>query len=114
MATKLGVASAAHYSALRFPYWIDNIQLAGAGAETWTVPADVDYVIIVPNGGGVWANAQGAAAVPAGDVTDGTASAFIPQNTGAELVVDRGDVISFIRDGAATTNVNIWCYSKRH
>lgn len=114
MATKLGAPSLVSGDTLSFPLWIDTRNFAAAVAETYTVPAGVNLIRFVATGAGFWVNGNGAAAVPAADITDGTSSAFIPNGSSVNLKVWTGLAISILPDAAAACNLNMWCYSTRH
>jgi hypothetical protein len=55
------------------PFYIDARDLAANTNETHTVPAGADFVVFSADGD-FYAKPNGAAAVPSGDVTDGSAS----------------------------------------
>lgn len=113
MATKLGAPDRLLANALVFPRWIDNRQFAAVVAETYTVPTGVNLILFVAQGANFWVNTQAVAAAPAGDVTDGTASAFIPQNSALLIEVDEGASLSIIPDAAVACNANLWGYSRK-
>jgi len=94
-----------------FPYYNDAVYLDDGNAQAWTVPADVAFVIIHPDGD-IWARADGTAAVPGADVTDGTAGVRIAGGTSFQLRAAYGQTISFIREDASTTIVNISCWKR--
>jgi len=94
-----------------FPNYNDVVQLGTAAAESWTVPADVAFVIIHPDGD-IWARSDGTASVPAGDVTDGTAGVRIAGGTSFQVRAAFGQTLSFIREDASTTTVNLNCWGR--
>lgn len=60
------------------PTWIDARVLAANVAETHTMPANARFVLFSSDCGKFYVNPNGTAAVPAGDVTNGTASELNP------------------------------------
>ena len=95
-ATKKQVPSALLRDTLDIPKWVDSLSLAANTAESYTVPADIGYLIITGTNG-FYLDVNGTAAVP-GDVTDGTAAFYVP--SAAEFVVSVGEVISVISTSA--------------
>lgn len=59
------------------PTYVDARVLAAGVAEVWTAPANTRFVVFSGNCN-FYAKANAAAAVPAADVTDGTASELNP------------------------------------
>lgn len=77
--SRLGIYDGQAY-ALRQSDWIDARTLAAGVAETFQAPAKAKYVLFSANGDfyAKIAAASTAATIPAGDVTDGTASELNP------------------------------------
>jgi len=97
-------------SFLRVSAYVDNRVLAAGVAESFTKPAGYSAAVITTNSD-CYIRRGGAAAVPAGDVTDGTGSILIP--AGQSRIVDLTDSpgatplasFSIICAGAAITSV---------
>lgn len=90
------------------PRLIDNIVLGADTAESYTVPADCNYVVISGTGG-FWMRVGATAAVPSSDTTDGTGSFYVP--SGIEAIVEQGVALSFIRPAGTATTISIGRYS---
>ena len=83
-----------------------DARVLGAGvAETVTVPSDADFVIISSDQPSYYIRKGGAAAVPAGDVTDGTAAA----HNVAFREVERGTTFSVISPTAGIVTFEWYC-----
>lgn len=93
MARKLTVPAQLWSSTLWAPEWVDARVLAAATAETYTVPANVSFVVL-SSATGFYINLTGTAAVPGADVTDGTASFYVPASI--QCRVPTGSSISMI------------------
>lgn len=91
------------------PQWVDNLSLAAATAETYTVPATVAY-LMVSAGASVYARIGGTAVVPSADLTDGTGSFGL--GTESVISVTAGQQISIIC--ATATQVQLGCFSSRY
>lgn len=83
------------------PQYVDNYVLAANVAETATVPAGAEYVVISATTP-VWVRRDNTAAIPGGDVTDGTGSAYKP----ATYAVDGVTSLSLI--APAASKVSLW------
>lgn len=91
----------------RFPEWIDNLSLAATTSESWTVPAKVTKVI-GSAGASVYVRVGAAAAIPASDKTDGTASFNL--GTSFTMATVPGQVLHFIC--AQATQLQLGCYKE--
>ena len=94
-----------------FPTYIDEMVLGADTQETYTVPAGMNWAIIVNvSSGTVWARSGAAASVPAAEVADGTGSFPLPPNTSYQCQVAPGGTLSFIRTAgtAATVSIALW------
>lgn len=80
--------------AIHLPRYVDARVLAASTAETVTIPSDVDFIVFSGNVAlaDYYVKIGGTAAVPSGDVTDGS-SAFA--NPGY-AIVERGGSFSVI------------------
>jgi hypothetical protein len=106
MAETLSVPSSIYGSSVPVPRRVNALTFAAATAESWTVPADTNFVIFsgtVP----FYMRIGGTAAAP-GDTTDGTASFYV--GSVAQFKVEEGVAISIIPTGAGV--VTIACYSR--
>src|SRR4030095_7304348 len=79
----------------------DCVTLAGATAETITVPAGAGYVVITGNvvASDLYIRRGATAAAPAGgasDVNDGTSSFLLPISTPIAFQVDAGSTFSIL------------------
>lgn len=104
MATKISAPRETVAVTPVFPRWNDAMVLAAGTAESYTVPADVHFLIIEPTAA-VWANVTATAVVPTGEITDGTGPTRI--STPTQFRVSPGEVISFIREGASSVTISI-------
>jgi len=88
---------------------VHNYALTANTAKTITVPDWANYVNI--SGVGIWVNWTGAqAAVPSGDVTDGTGAV---RNTGVRYIGAFGNlpaIISFQLISATTQEISVGCW----
>ncbi|HBY61926.1 MAG TPA: hypothetical protein DEH78_19070 [Solibacterales bacterium] len=91
----------------RMPEWVDNLSLAATTSESWTVPAKVTK-ILGSSTAAVYVRVGAAAAVPASDVTDGTASFGL--GTSFTLTVVPAQVLHFVCAQAA--QVQLACYKE--
>lgn len=87
----------------RAPGYIDAKVLAASTAETITVPAGAKYVIFSAEAD-FWANPNDTAAVPSGDVSDGSASELNPVGYDVEGV----STISIISETAQNVSVTFY------
>ena len=71
------------------PFYIDARDLAAGVNKTHTVPAGADFVLFSADGD-FYAKPNGAAAVPSGDITDGTASEICPNHWNLDNVTSIG------------------------
>ena len=104
-ATKIGLPSKRGSQYVPLSRWTDSLSFAAATAESWVVPADINYVEIsstVP----FYYNCDTTATVP-GDVTTGVASPYVPSTI--EGTVESGLTISFLPTAAGV--ITISCYS---
>lgn len=114
MATIYGAPRDVYSSAVSAATWTDNIELADGNAQSYTVPSDGEILILLPVGDGIYFRHDGsAAALPVGDITDGTASKPCPANTAVIVRANPGVALSMIRMGATEVNVAVWVLSKR-
>lgn len=95
---------------LPFPLSINNRTMTTAVDET--VPAGIYFVVIDPDAD-VWiANGTGAAAVPSGQVTNGTGSAFFKGGViSPPFAVNPGQILSIV-SASGTAHVSLWYYAK--
>lgn len=100
-------------SAIAAATWTDNIELADANAQAYTVPSEGNVLVLIPVGDTIYFRHDGTAALPVGDITDGTASKACPSNTAVIIKTNPGATLSLIRAGAVEVNVCIWVLSKR-
>lgn len=87
---------------------IDAHLLNTDAAESYTVPAGTRWALISADQG-FYIRLSGTAVVPAGDVTDGTASMYIPSSLQVKL--EEGTTVSMIRKAGVATIVTIARYS---
>lgn len=94
---------------LPFPLWINNRTVTVAEDET--VPALAKYVVVDADAD-IWiANGTGAAAVPSGDVSDGTGSAFFKAGViSPPFRVQAAQILSIV-SATGTAHVSLWYYS---
>lgn len=94
---------------LPFPLWINNRTVTVAEDET--VPANAKYVVITADAD-VWvANGTGLAAVPSGDVVDGSGSTFFKAGViSPPFRVQAAQILSII-SATGTAHVALWYYS---
>lgn len=93
-----------------FPRYIDAVVLGAGTAESYAVPAGAAYAIITSDGA-FFARLTGTAVIPTTEVSDGTASMYIP--AGIQIRVEGGTTISMIRAAASSTIITIALYSTR-
>jgi hypothetical protein len=98
MAITQGVRQETFNQVEPIPTYVDSLLLAGASAETVTVPAGAGYVIITGNvvASDLHIRRGGTAAAPTGDVADGTSSFVIPVSTPMRFQVDAGTTFSIL------------------
>lgn len=92
-----------------FPEFNVVIELDDASAQSWTVPSNVGWVIISPDGA-IWASTTATAVVPTADSTDGTAPFRIPANAAFQVGISAGKSLSLIREGGSAVLVSIGCW----
>lgn len=97
--------------ALQVSAYNDARVLAASAAEVYTVPAGISFLVLTTSGSDIWVKPGGAAAIPAADVSDGTASILIP--AGVSRIVDVGHVATVGLIAALPCAVSIECYQKR-
>jgi len=90
-----------------FPAYVNH--RAVTVAETETVPANA-YVVVIKTDAVAWFS-RGTAAVPAGDVTDGTGSFPISPGEAILFDVKPGTEIRVIA-ASGTANVSFWYYDR--
>lgn len=111
-AAGLLMAAAAPYSAPQireYPAvteYVDALVLAAGVAEDWTVPAGCDFAVFSATANFYLAFGTAAGTVPAGDVSDGSASALNP----SARRVTPDDVLSIVSPTAGAI-VTIECYA---
>jgi hypothetical protein len=88
---------------------VDALVLGADTAESYTVPANVNHILVVPTAA-VWYRVTSTAAVPAADITDGSSPVYIAAGQRVGLGVSAGMVLSFIRVAGAATTVTISRY----
>ncbi len=76
---------------------IDIRSIAAAVAEAHTIPSGAKHCLIRSTVD-IWVNPDGTAAVPAADVTDGSASYYIPVDVAELIEVDDMTTLSIISD----------------
>lgn len=109
MATTVGIPSALLGSSLEVPTYVDNVTLATSTNETWTVPANVNFILLSADGGFyVRAGSGNTADETPGDISNGTGSFYVPSS--AQFKVNEGKVLNFIAAGARV--ISIGCYSR--
>lgn len=108
MADTLKIRQDVYRDSIPLPRLIDNIELDDASANSWTVPDGTRFVLIATDNP-VYVRVAATAVVPTGDVTDGTASLYIPATGSFE--VEEGVALSFIRATGTATQVSIGRYS---
>lgn len=100
---RLGVLNNSLSSQIRnAPTYVDASVLAANVAETRTVPTGARYVIFSQNCAAVYMKLGATAAVPAADVTDGTASELNP----AAWFITGSTQISMIAPTACTITIS--------
>lgn len=85
------------------PTYVDAAVLAADTAETFTCPTDANFVIFSSTGD-FFAKYDGAATVPAADITDGTA----PELNPIARLMDGGTSISLIASAATTVTLSYY------
>lgn len=88
---------------------VDAVVLGTDAAETYTVPANVTHLLLSATAG-FWIRQTSTAAVPATEVTDGSAPQYIPGNILVGYNVSPGMVLSLIRTAGAATTITIGRY----
>lgn len=90
--------------------WVDARVLAQNVNETHTVPTGATVVVITATIA-LWVNLNGTtAASPAADVTDGTASIFVPANLPFRRLIDGVASFGLITGDAAGSKVTLEFY----
>jgi hypothetical protein len=95
--------------------WIDSLVLAAGVAQAYTLPTDAagnkgTMLRITANGGPIYVNFAGTAAVPAG-VTNGTSSIMLRTDLGPCLLAIPDGInpsMSVISPGAAIATIEVW------
>lgn len=82
---------------------VNNYLLAVNTNKAVTVPADCSYALFAANAD-IWVEMGGAAAVPAGDITDGTGSELNP----TIRKVEPGGTIGIISESAAKVSITFY------
>lgn len=109
MAQTLRVPSLLFSGTTPLPRYVDSRTLGVSTNETWTVPADVNFVLLSADGGFfVRVGTGNTADDTPGDLSDGTASLYIPSS--AQFEVDEGVVLNFISTAARV--ITIGCFSR--
>lgn len=93
--------------------YVDAKVLTGTTAETFTVPATAQYVVLSGTAAFYYLHTDSAgtptALAPAADVSDGTASAHVPAYTPEELLkVSPGDKISVVTAAGGIITAEYW------
>lgn len=78
------------------PLYVDSRVLAANTAETVTVPADADLVVITHDQPVMYARKGGTAAVPVADVSDGTSSFAIRGENPIARTVERSTTFTIV------------------
>lgn len=107
MAEIVSVPSRLISASVPLPRWVDAMVLAANVAETYTVPATADFVLISSDVG-FYINTNATATVPATEVTNGAASFYVPASI--QIVVNSSDAVSLI--ATATAKITIGCYKR--
>lgn len=110
MATKVATSRSVYNDTPPISLYNDAIVLGAASAESWTVPANVHWVVIEPTAA-IWVDPGATAVVPVADITDGSAPFRIAADQAYHVVVAPGQVLSLIRESGAST-VSIQCWDK--
>lgn len=107
MAVKQSVKQECFNDAVPLPTYVDSRAIGAGAAETFTVPADGDFMVITANAGAtdIYVDRNKTAAVP-GDLSDGTASFCIPiSSPPTRFQVDRGSTFSVFCVAAGVVTV---------
>lgn len=92
----------------KFPRYVNAMVLAAGTAESYTPPAWSRFCIITADGA-FYARVGGTAAAPSTEVTNGTASFYVP--SGMQVQLEGGAALSVIRAGSSTVNITIAHYN---
>ena len=87
--------------------YIDSRVLAAATHEAHTVPAAARYVKMIADVA-FWYEVNGTAAIPAADVTNGTASSYVPANSAIFVLVTGGGTIGLISAGTPVISLEFF------
>lgn len=93
--------------------YVDALNLTGTTAETFTVPATAQYMVITSTVAFYYKHTDSSgtptAVAPAGDVSDGTASIYVPiYSTGVGLKVTPGDKVSVVTAAGGIVTAQYW------
>lgn len=88
------------------PTWVDNRRLAAGVAETYTVPTGGVICRLTPTVIPCYGNVNGAATIPAADVTDGSAS--FPVGGQTYMVLEGGQNLSLICASTCDVTIEVW------
>lgn len=96
------------YSATpKFPRYVNAMVLGAGTAESYTPPAWSRFTLITANGA-FFARVGGTAAAPSTEVTDGTASFYVP--SGMQVCLEGGVALSLIREGSSSVVITFAHY----
>lgn len=96
-------------SSIHLPRWVDNIELDDASAQSYTVPTEAVYALIVADAD-IYVRVGATASVPSADTVDGTGSFLL--KAGIQCRVEGGVAISMIRSGSSTVIISIGAYKQ--
>lgn len=91
--TNAMVAAQVWSESIELPKYVDAKVLAAGVSETYTVPTNASWWILSADGG-FYIKRAATAAVPAADVTDGTAAFYVP--AGVQCRVPGGATVAVI------------------
>lgn len=103
----LHVPSEVYGSSMCLARTVDAVVLGAGTEESYTVPSAANFAIITADGA-FYARVGATAAIPVGEVTDGTASQYF--GAGVQIRVEGGSVIHFIRAGSTQVIITIGLY----
>ena len=87
---------------------VDAVVLGSDTAESYTVPAGTRFVLLSATNP-FWVRVGATAVVPTTEVADGSAPAYVPST--AQMIVEEGTVLSFIRPSGTASTISISRYS---